>query len=214
MSNRTLHLSRLRLGVVVATAAAVFALSGCAGADQPAEPDAPAPAATEAPAPEPSPTETAAASGGSAAPSSASFGSCDTLLPAEVVATLDAGLAADASFTPATGSYAAEIVSYGGIGCSWTDASTGNTLTLAVAQPPTDDLTTAETALGGGAGTATDAFGSGIQAYTANGGGTFTGDIEVFTPAGYWVSTVPPLFTSAEAAQPIVSAVLQALPAG
>lgn len=193
---------------------AVLALTGCvAGNSDSASTVEPTPAPAQSSS-VPASSPTSPAPGDGAAPSSAAFGSCDTLLPAEAVTTFGAGLVPDSSFVPELGSYAAEIVSFGGIGCSWTDTTTGDTLTLAVAQPSKDELTTAETALGGGAGTATDVFGSDIQAYTADGGGTFTGDIEVFTPVGFWISTVSPLYTSAATAQPIVSSVLQALPAG
>ncbi|MFK3670593.1 hypothetical protein ACI2IX_10500 [Leifsonia aquatica] len=204
-SPRTVRPTR-PVGIALLAATAALALAGCtptAPAATPSTTAPPSPAATSTPA-------------GSPAPSSASFGSCDTILPASALSGVDAGLAAVPSVRPVAGSYAAEIVSFGGIACQWTDAGDGTTLTVAVAQPSADQLSTAETALGGGAGTRTDAFGSDITAYTANGGGTSTGDIEVFTPAGYWVSAVSPLFTSADApsAKTVISTVLQALPAG
>jgi hypothetical protein len=197
-------LLRWGIGVALVSIASLLALTGCSPAVSEA-----APAASEAPA-EPAPAETEAPA--TPASSATLDISCDDLLSDDAVMSFDSELIADTDYTPATGSYAAEIVSYGGVACGWTDSADGTTLTVAVAQPSADDLTTAETAMGGGAGTATDAFGSDLQAYTVNGGGTFTGDIEVFTSDGYWLSTVSPKYTSPQAAEPIVSFVLQALP--
>jgi hypothetical protein len=137
---------------------------------------------------------------------------CDQLLPSSVINGLAPQFTPLPSYTPATGSYAAQIASFGGVTCSWSDAG-GDTLTLAVAKPTRDQVTAAETGIGN-AGTASTAFGSDVKAWTANSGGTFSGDFEVFPEAGYWISTTSSLYKGPDSAQAktVIDYVLQALP--
>jgi len=139
---------------------------------------------------------------------------CDELLPARILDGLAAGFTPDTAFIPTSGSSAAQIQSFGGITCSWTTSS-GDQLTLAIAKPTQDELTTAETGIGN-SGTPSPLFGSGLKAWTIDGGGTFAGDFEVFTGSGYWVSSVSSLHTGPDSteAKTVIESALQALPSG
>ncbi|MFB2556795.1 hypothetical protein [Herbiconiux liangxiaofengii] len=206
-----------RTAVTAGAAASAFALSsvlllaGCSGgsATETSVPEATSARETADPAPADAPVETAAAP----SPSPSAIGiDCDELLPAAVLPSIHAGLEPSPSFTPTSGTFPAKIVALGGVACEWT-ATDGTSLVVAVAQPSPADLASAEAEVAAG-GTATDAFGQSITAYYENGGGTATGDVELFTEAGYWGAFVSPLFLTADEAETTVSAVLQALPAG
>jgi hypothetical protein len=187
------------LATLIGTTAVALTLAGCSGSGG----SSPTPSRTASPTATPSPTAT-----------SALGFTCDELLPSSVLDTLASGFTLQPDSTPASGSNAAQIVSYGGISCDWT-ATSGATLTLAVAKPTTDQLTTAETAIGN-SGTPSTLFGADVKTWTVNGGGTFPGDFEVFPEAGYWISTVSSLYTGPDSTQAktVVSQVLQALPSG
>jgi len=204
--------ARRRFGLIAFSAtatatAAVLALAGCSTTSDTAAPETAA-AAPVAPATSAAPVTTPKAA------ASTLDVTCDELLPASVLDGLATGFTPDTSFTPASGSYATQIASFGGVVCSWTTAA-GDELTLAAAKPTEDELTAAETGIGN-SGTASTAFGSDIKAWTANGGGTFPGDFEVFTPAGYWVSSVSSLYTGPDSTQAktVIESALQALPSG
>jgi hypothetical protein len=135
---------------------------------------------------------------------------CEDLVPSPVLQSVDPNLTPDTSFSPQAGTYPAEISTLNGTICAWKDPS-GQSLVVAVAKPSASVLKTEQAKVAAGS-TPTSVFGSGISAYTANSGGTASGDTEIFTPAGYWLSVVSPLFLNPSSAQPLVSAVLQALP--
>jgi hypothetical protein len=201
--SRTRTNARPLLATLVGTTALALTLAGCSAGAGGSGGSSPAPSRTSSPASTPAPTATSA------------LGiTCDELLPSSVLDTLAPGFALLPDSTPASGSNAAQIVSYGGISCDWSDAS-GATVTLAVAKPTADQLSTAETAIGG-SGTRSTLFGADVTAWTPTGGGTFPGDFEVFPEAGYWISTVSSLYTGPDStqAQTVVAQVLQALPSG
>ncbi len=135
---------------------------------------------------------------------------CDDLVAAPVLQSVDPNLTPDSAFSPQAGTYPAEISTLNGTVCAWNDPS-GQSLVVAVAKPSATALKAEQAKVAAGS-TPTSVFGSGISAYTANSGGTASGDTEIFTPAGYWLSVVSPLFLDPSSAQPLVSAVLQALP--
>lgn len=195
---------------LVATAFALvafstIALAGCASAAAPIE----SPTYTAKPKAEKhteqpvAPTEPAAAN--------SELPTCAALLPASFLDTLASGFT-EQNFTPAEGTWEAQVVSDGGIACKWVSTA-DDSLIVAVAQPSADQLSTAETAIGN-EGTATTLFGSDIKAWVAKGGGTFPGTFNLFTPIGTWVTTTSSLYTDPQStyAQSVVSYVLQALP--
>jgi hypothetical protein len=199
---------RRLLASTAALGALAAVLAGCASSEQPATSPAATPAATTTAAAKPAPTPSGAAS-------TSTLGlTCDDLLPGTVLDGLAPQFTPVPSYQPTTGSYAAQITSFGGVACSWTDAA-GDTLDLAVAKPTRDQLTTAETGIGN-SGTKIDSFGSDVSAWTANSGGTFSGDFEVFPASGFWISTTSDLYEGPDSAKAktVIEYVLQALPAG
>jgi hypothetical protein len=152
----------------------------------------------------------------SAAPAPAnSLGmTCPELVPSPVVAALHPGLKAQPTFKPVPESYPGQIKALGGIACGW-HTHDGFTLVVAVVKLSSAALAAQESKVSASS-TATLAFGDAadVRGYVANTGGTYSGDIEVFTTSGYWVSAVSPIFLSASDAESVIAAVLQAVPSG
>ncbi len=124
----------------------------------------------------------------------------------------DPTLARDHSYVPAKGSYAAAIKKAGGFASGYLSKANGNEITFAVAKGKTGAFA-AEQAEIAKTGTPVDIFGPGVKAYEVNGGGTYTGDYEVFVN-GYWISVTSNLFTSPQAAAPLIQSILQTIPQG
>ncbi len=169
---------------------ALAALAGCTGAP---------------------PTHTASSS----SPASSLGITCEELVPAPVRDALHPNLAFQPSFTPEKGSgYAATIVSLGGMACLW-QAPDKITLEVAIAKLSSSELATQRAQVAAGS-TSTLVFGDSpeIKGYNVNSGGTYTGDMEVFTEGGYWVSALSVAFLSPSDAESVVAAALQAVPSG
>jgi hypothetical protein len=196
--------ARTRL-IIAALPVVTIAMLGLAGCTGPTAPATPSPSATHTAASAAKSTPSVTASPASAIP-------CGDLLPTSALASIGKGLTPTPSFTPAEGTYPAMIVQLGGEACEWTDAS-GNTLVVAVVKPVGAVLASEQQTVAASS-TQTSAFGSGISAYEADSGGTSADDYEIFTPGGYWVSVLSPMFPTPESAASTVSIVLQALPAG
>jgi hypothetical protein len=202
--------------VTTVAALSIAALTGCSTGSTNAAAAASA-SATSTPVAQPT---TAPAPTTSVAPSGAISGTpvgitCSELLPDEVVKTINPGFVAQGAFTPEGSSYPATIVSINGVACGWTNASTGDTLVVAVAKPAADSLKSLEATVAA-AGTATSAFGAApsIRGYEAQSGGTSSGDMEVFSEEGYWISATSGLFHTPDDAKSTISAILETLPSG
>ncbi len=183
-------------GVVLAGSAALL-LAGCAS------PGGSSSASSSAPS-TPQPSSSASQTQTFAQP-------CSTLVGADVLKQLDAGLAPVAKPVPPTYGFAVDAVAAGGQLCEWTDSANGTTLTVVVAKTAKAASAQAKVAAGS---TTTDLFGQGVKGYIANAGGTASGDISVFTNNGMWISVASPLFATPAKAQSIVSYIAQALPSG
>jgi hypothetical protein len=97
----------------------------------------------------------------------------------------------DASFRPAAGTPAATAVAAKGVACSWTNQTSGDKVTIAVARPGSDALAKLKAAAAGG-GSAVSGIGE--SAYFAPNGGT--GRLDVFTGT-YWLVATSVFFASA-----------------
>jgi hypothetical protein len=152
----------------------------------------------------------------SAAPAPAnSLGmTCSELVTPPVVAALHPGLKAQPTFKPMPATYPGQIKALGGLSCGW-QTTDGLTLAVAVVKLSPAALAAKESKVSASS-TATVAFGDSaeVRGYVAHTGGTSSGDIEVFTTSGYWVSAVSPLFVSASDAEAVIAGVLQAVPSG
>jgi len=139
---------------------------------------------------------------------------CDQLVPAPVRDGLQPGMKPTASFKPAAGTYPAKIVALGGTACQW-QAPNGIAVDVTVGKLTPSTLATNQAKVAASS-TSTLAFGdkSDVKGYVSNTGGTYSGDMEVFTADGYWVSAQSPLFTSPSNAESVIGAVLQAVPSG
>lgn len=127
----------MRVATAAVLAASALLLAGCQSA--------------------PSPTGSASASGGPTAshsPSSAPKVSstpkpkptpvtlkCDQVLTSAQVSALAPPLSPASGFKPDKGSDAAKALSYAGVACGYTNASTGHTVSVAIARPAASDLT-------------------------------------------------------------------------
>jgi hypothetical protein len=170
--------------------AAAALLSGCTG--------------TTGPSPTHSPTAT---------PHSNSLGvTCSELVPQDVVDGLHRNMVLQPGFAPQPGTYPAKIVSLGGLSCEWL-AKDGYSLVASAAKPSAAQLAANEAKVSGSS-TSTVVFGQApaIRGYYANTGGTFSGDLEVFTEDGYWLSAVSVTFETPGDAASVIAAMLQSLP--
>jgi len=129
---------------------------------------------------------------------------CDQLLDSVTLASLASNLTADANYTPAAGTSAAEAVAITGTACSWSNVPSATTLVLTVAKPDAATLATLKTQ----AGTPTAQFGSFVSAYTS---GT---ELQVFTRDGYWATADSPLLADPAKLTAIGQILLEELPAG
>ena len=139
---------------------------------------------------------------------------CSELVPRSVLDAVHPQLTLDKHYTPQTGSYPHRIVELGGIACSWLSPDK-ESVDVAAVKMDKSTLASEEAKVKAGA-TSTLAFGSSpeIRGYEVNSGGTYTGDMEVFTDTGYWISTQSPLFFAPSDAESVIGAVLQVLPSG
>lgn len=91
-------------------------------------------------APTPSQTPTPTASAEPENPGVAIDLSCDQLITAQAMYDFNPNFSLEADFTPAAGSQAEKILGYRGIACSWVNQTSGETLSVAVAQLPDEVL--------------------------------------------------------------------------
>jgi hypothetical protein len=125
-----------------------------------------------------------------------------------IKARYDKTLYPSARYEAVPGSYTGDIERAGGQSEQYISQD-GNAITIGVAK---GDFAKNEQAIAKSA-TALNGFGKGVRVYEVDGGGTFTGDYEVFV-GDYWFSLTSNLFTSPQAATPIIQAALQAIPKG
>jgi hypothetical protein len=120
----------------------------------------------------------------------------------------DSTLYPNARYEAIPGSYAADIERAGGQSEQF-NGRDGNVITIGVAK---GDFAANQAAIAKTA-TLVGGYGSNVKVYEINGGGTYTGDYEVFAD-GYWFSLTSNLFTSPEVAAPMIQAALQLAPRG
>lgn len=125
-----------------------------------------------------------------------------------VKAKYDSTLYPNARYEAVPGTYPGDIERAGGQSEQYV-ARDGNVMTIGVAK---GNFAQMEQAIAK-TSTVVNGFGPGVQVYAVNGGGTYTGDYEVFA-GGYWFSLTSNLFTSPQAATPIIQAALQTIPKG
>jgi hypothetical protein len=125
-----------------------------------------------------------------------------------IKAKYDNTLYPSARYEAVPGTYPADIERAGGQSEQYI-ARDGNTITIGVGKGDFSQIqqTIAKTS------TVVNGYGPNVKVYEVNGGGTFTGDYEVFA-SGYWFSLTSNLFTSPQAAAPIIQAALQSIPQG
>jgi hypothetical protein len=123
-----------------------------------------------------------------------------------VKAKYDNTLYPSARYEAVPGTYPADIERAGGQSEQYISAD-GNVITIAVGK---GDFAGFEQAIAK-TSTVVGGFGANVRVYEVNGGGTYTGDYEVFA-GDYWFSLTSNLFTSPQAAAPIIHAALQTIP--
>lgn len=189
------HPARRAVPLVAAAALLTLtALTGCAGgATTPETPESGA----VAPAPTPTPTYAGTAVGVT----------CADLFAGGGLAAALPGYALDPSFAPMSGSSAALAVSIQGAACGLT--SPVGPVSVGLAKPDAASTRALEASFAA-SGTPVPSFGPGVTA-------TFdkmTGQEQLFTANGVWISVQSSGFTSAETAQPLLAYIAQALPSG
>lgn len=125
----------------------------------------------------------------------------------------DRTLVHNPSYLPLAGGYAADIESYGGFASEYRSPAEGNVITLAVAKAAPGTFAAEEAGIAARS-TEVSGYGPDVQVYELNGGGTYTGDFEIFTDGGYWISTTSNLFATPGDAAAMIQATLQTIPAG
>ncbi|GAB3606915.1 hypothetical protein GCM10027413_23240 [Conyzicola nivalis] len=160
---------------------------------------APTPTSTKTSTPEPTATQAPISVG-----SPVTIG-CNQLLSPEAIYAFNPNFGLSESFTPEPGSEAATIVEAKGLACGWVNQTSGEALTVAVANLPTDKLTDLKNNF--------VTTSNSVPTYDVEGyfeyDGT-RGSAEAFS-GPYWVSAVSPAFFEPGDAQPIIAAALAGL---
>ena len=125
-----------------------------------------------------------------------------------IKATYDRTLYPSARYEAVPGTYPADIEQAGGQSAQYISRD-GNVITIGVGK---GDFAAAQQSIAK-TSILVNGYGPNVKVYEVKGGGTFTGDYEVFAN-GYWFSLTSNLFTSAQAAAPAIQAALQTIPVG
>jgi hypothetical protein len=125
-----------------------------------------------------------------------------------VKAKYDNTLYPSARYEAVPGTSAADIERAGGQSEQYIGRD-GNVITIGVGK---GNFTQYQQAIAKNA-TLLNGFGKEVKVYEVKGGGTYTGDYEVFV-GDYWFSLTSNLFTSPQAATPMIQAALQSIPQG
>jgi hypothetical protein len=125
-----------------------------------------------------------------------------------VKAHYDNTLYPSARYEAVPGTYPGDIEQAGGQSAQYMGRD-GNVLTIGVAK---GNFAAIQQSIAKNS-TLVPGYGANVKVYEVKGGGTFTGDYEVFAD-GYWFSLTSNLFTSPQAANTIIQAALQTIPQG
>ncbi|QDZ14908.1 hypothetical protein [Humibacter ginsenosidimutans] len=120
----------------------------------------------------------------------------------------DHTLYSNARFEPVPGSYVFTQGRLGGQSEQYIGTD-GNVFTIGIVKGsfPQEQAAVAK------ASTTVGGYSPNVHVYEVKGGGTYTGDFEIFAD-GYWVSLTSNMLTTPQAAAPAIQGVLQALPQG
>ncbi|WP_394768700.1 arginyl-tRNA synthetase [Lacisediminihabitans sp.] len=185
---------RRRLVTLAGIAIAVVGLTGCVGTPKPSGSSS-SPTASASVSPSPTPTPTGAPASPSPTPTAGTPAQavtigCNTLVSPQTMYDFNPNFGLDASFTPGGGTPTAKAVAAKGVACDWTNQTSGDKVTIAVARPGSAAL--AELKASAGAGTAV--AGIGQSAFFSSSGGT--GRLDVFTGT-YWLVATSVFFGGA-----------------
>jgi hypothetical protein len=118
------------------------------------------------------------------------------------------GLQPTMHYQPASGTFLQKIDASGGAVGQY-ENNRGDTVTIGAAHGA---FSGTQNRIAGHS-TKVPGYGPGVHVYELRGGGTYLGDYEVFDN-GYWFSLSSNLFTSPQAAAPLIHAAIQTIPAG
>jgi hypothetical protein len=118
------------------------------------------------------------------------------------------GLQSNAHYQPAPGTFLQKIDQAGGTVGQY-ENNRGDAVTIGAAH---GQFTRTQNQIADHS-TEVPGYGAGVHVYELRGGGTYLGDYEVFDN-NYWFSLSSNLFTSPQAAAPLVQAAIQTIPAG
>lgn len=183
--------------VVAVAAALALSLAGClenTPISKPTATNSQTPSASPTPTPSPTPTES------SDPPVTQS---CAQIFTAQQVYNYNPNVVANTTYTPASGSFAAQAASENGQTCGWINETSNVQLDIAVSEPNATELAAAKASASANGGLTTfDA--SAMQNFqTQNGSGV----MQVFI-GSYWVIISSADFTTASDAQPVAQTVL------
>ncbi|TXN28559.1 arginyl-tRNA synthetase [Lacisediminihabitans profunda] len=184
--------ARRRLVALASIAIVVGGLTACVGTPKPSgSSSSPSASASDSPTPtpagtpaSPSPTPT------TGTPAQAVSIGCNTLVSAQTMYDFNPNFGLDASFKPAGGTPAATAIAAKGVACDWTNQTSGDKVTIAVARPGSAALAGLKTSAAAG----TPVAGIGESAYFSSSGGA--GRLDVFTGT-YWLVATSVFFGSA-----------------
>lgn len=131
--------------------------------------------------------------------------SCDELVSAQTMYDYNSNFGLLSDFTPAVGTLAASIVADSGVACRWVNQTSGETIDVAVANPPKAQLTARKNELV----TSSNSVPTyGVEGYFQVNGEI--GEAEAFSDP-YWIVVTSNYFGEPGDATPIVRAVIDAL---
>ena len=179
-------------------------IAPAAGASASVSPS-PSPDSRESARPTPSPSASASASASAGSGAVAVAIPCSALVSEQTIYNFNPNFTRKTTFSPASGSAAAQAVANLGIACGWVNNTSSDTVTISVAKPGPATLT----ALKASASDGTAVAGLGDKAYFSLSGGV--GRIDAFK-VKYWLTATSTYFSSAEDAATLMRSAVSALP--
>ena len=131
---------------------------------------------------------------------------CDQLITPQVMYDFNQNVVLLDSFTPASGSTAAEALDRGGLACRWTNQSSGETIDISVADLTADELTARKNDLVTSSKSVPTYE---VEGYFSADGGV--GEAQAFDDP-YWITATSVTFAEPGDVQPLIAAAIAALP--
>jgi hypothetical protein len=194
------------VAVSVAALGVALALAGCSPSGSPS----PSPTADASATTKPTTSSTPLPPATPTAPPTPVGLTCDQVLTPDQVYAYNPNYGADPGYAPSAGTLEKQIADWQGVACSWKNQTSGDTVQIAVAKPPSDAVEGLKNAaITSAKPVPTYGVPPQVEGYFATGS---TGQVQVFR-GGYWIVAESSTFFEPGDAAPLMQDVLGNIPA-